>query len=128
MRWNSYLRATALISGLALASTIYQPSHAAETLQAPHIGQGGLPQFAREHNWVKLPAAWTHGAIGAGVTVDEQNHIWVMTRPNALLAGGIIPKSTPNAPKLIPLNLSKAELPPPVIEFDENGNVLQAWG
>jgi hypothetical protein len=26
--------------------------------QAPHIGEGGLPQFAKDPAWPKVPAKW----------------------------------------------------------------------
>ena len=39
--------------------------------EAPHIGQGGLPQFAEERGWLKLPAKWRLGNTSA-VSVDAR--------------------------------------------------------
>jgi len=114
-----------------------QFSRAAELSEAPHIGKGGVPQFEREPSWVKVPPAWTHGAVGTSVTFDDQNHIWLLTRPVALLNGGVINRSMmPGTerykanpqPLPKPLNLPPSAVPPSVIEFDEAGNVLQSWG
>jgi DNA-binding beta-propeller fold protein YncE len=133
---KTFLRA-GLILGFAFALALPQHARAAEPAAAPHIGEGGIPQFERVPNWAKSPAAWTHGAIGTGVTFDDQNNVWLITRPNALLAGGVINRSMiPGAdwhkinpqPMPTPLKLPASAVPPPVIQFDENGKVLQSWG
>ena len=77
--------------------------------EAPHIGQGGLPQFAEERGWLKLPAKWRLGNTSA-VSVDAQGHVWVLHRPRTL-----------------PENL-RALAAPPVLEFDGAGNFVQGWG
>ena len=76
---------------------------------APHIGEGGLPQFAEERGWLKLPAKWRLGNTSA-VSVDAQGHVWVLHRPRTL-----------------PENL-RAMAAPPVLEFDAAGNFVQGWG
>ena len=76
---------------------------------APHIGEGGVPQFAEEHGWLKLPAKWRLGNTSA-VSVDAQGHVWVLHRPRTL-----------------PENL-RAMAAPPVLEFDAAGNYVQGWG
>ena len=77
--------------------------------EAPHIGEGGLPQFAEERGWLKLPAKWRLGNTSA-VSVDAQGHVWVLHRPRTL-----------------PENL-RATAAPPVLEFDSAGNFIQGWG
>jgi len=77
--------------------------------EAPHIGEGGLPQFAEERDWLKLPAKWRLGNTSA-VSVDSQGHVWVLHRPRTL-----------------PENL-RAMAAPPVLEFDAAGNFVQGWG
>ena len=76
---------------------------------APHIGEGGLPQFAEERGWLKLPAKWRLGNTSA-VSVDAEGHVWVLHRPRTL-----------------PADL-RAMAAPPVLEFDSAGNFLQGWG
>ena len=76
---------------------------------APHIGEGGLPQFAEERGWLKLPAKWRLGNTSA-VSVDAQGHVWVLHRPRTL-----------------PENV-RSMAAPPVLEFDSAGNFIQGWG
>jgi hypothetical protein len=76
---------------------------------APHIGEGGIPQFAEERGWLKLPTKWRLGNTSA-VSVDAQGHVWVLHRPRTL-----------------PENL-RAMAAPPVLEFDGAGNFVQGWG
>ena len=76
---------------------------------APHIGDGGVPQFAEERGWLKLPAKWRLGNTSA-VSVDAEGHVWVLHRPRTL------PESL------------RAIAAPPVLEFDQSGNFLQGWG
>jgi DNA-binding beta-propeller fold protein YncE len=49
-------------------------------------------------NWAKLPPGWNFGEC-SGVSVDKDDNVWVYNRSKR-----------------------------PVIEFDKDGNVLQAWG
>src|SRR6185503_1598550 len=77
----------------------------AASAQAPHIGEGGLPQFEKDPAWPKVPAKWKMG-FGSAVAADEQDHIWILSRPRTL----VNPRST--APD------SKSSAAPPVMEFD----------
>ena len=76
---------------------------------APHIGEGGLPQFAEERGWLKLPSKWRLGNTSA-VSVDTDGHVWVLHRPRTL------------PEQLRPMAA------PPVLEFDASGNFVQGWG
>jgi DNA-binding beta-propeller fold protein YncE len=71
--------------------------------------------------WPKpLPNQWILGQV-AGVAVDARDHIWVIHRPGRLTPQEIGAALTPpTAECCIPA--------PPVIEFDPDGNVVQAWG
>jgi DNA-binding beta-propeller fold protein YncE len=120
---KAFLRA-GLLLGFALAAIAPQSSRAADAT-APHIGEGGVPQFEREANWAKVPAAWTHGAVGTSVAVDENNHIWMLSRPNALKLGGDVTKTLLGGGK--PQDLPASAIPGSVIEFDETGKVVQDW-
>jgi NHL repeat len=83
--------------------------------EAPHIGEGGLPQFEKDPAWPKVPAQWKMG-FGSAVAVDEQDHVWILSRPRTLAN----PRST--APDLTSMAA------PPVMEFDNAGNFVQGWG
>src|SRR3984893_4048735 len=87
----------------------------AASIEAPHIGEGGLPQFQKDPAWPKLPAKWRMG-FGSAVAIDSQDHVWILSRPRSLAH----PRST--AP-------DRTSTPaPPVIEFDNDGNFIQGWG
>jgi hypothetical protein len=76
--------------------------------QAPP-SRPGVPIFAKEASWPKLPSKWKFGVVSS-VAVDAQDHVWVLHRPRML----------PPA--------QRAAAAPPVLEFDGAGNLLQAWG
>jgi DNA-binding beta-propeller fold protein YncE len=77
-----------------------------------------VPKFAVDPSWPKpLPNNWVIGQV-AGVAVDARDHIWILHRP-ATLAGGRGANAAPPKPG-VPA--------PPVIEFDADGNLVQAWG
>ena len=81
--------------------------------QAPHIGEGGLPQFEKDSAWPKVPPKWKMG-FGSAVAIDEQNHVWILSRPRTL----VNPRST--EPDL------KSAAAPPVMEFDNEATSSRA--
>jgi hypothetical protein len=81
----------------------------AASTRAPHIGEGGLPQFERNPAWPKVPAKWKMG-FGSAVAIDADDHVWVLSRPHTLP------------------HTQAAIAAPPVMEFDNAGNFIQGWG
>ncbi len=68
-----------------------------------------VPKFRAEGSWPKLPSQWVM-AIVSSTWIDEQDHLWVLQRPNTLS------------------DEEKSRAAPPVLEFDAEGNFIQAWG
>ena len=68
-----------------------------------------IPKFRAEGSWPKLPGKWVM-AIVSSTWIDEQDHLWVLQRPNTLSAE------------------EKVKAAPPVLEFDAQGNFIQGWG
>jgi DNA-binding beta-propeller fold protein YncE len=68
-----------------------------------------VPTFRVDPAWPSIPNNWQFGQV-ASVSVDEQDHVWVLQRPGTL------------APE------EKGRAAPPVLEFDADGKFLQAWG
>ncbi|MGE4064556.1 MAG: hypothetical protein AB7E79_14415 [Rhodospirillaceae bacterium] len=101
-----------VVIGLAAAAS------AAETL--PHAPDPARYQF--DHSWPKrpLPNNWALGPI-AGFFVDSRDHVWISHKPSqldpAVLNAAVSP---PRGRCCVPA--------PPVLELDEAGNVVQAWG
>jgi NHL repeat len=81
---------------------------------AVHAARSEAPQFRFDAAWPRqLPNGWTMGMV-AGVRVDASDHIWIVQRPVKAAAG------QPQADSVRPA--------PPVIEFDQAGTVVRAWG
>lgn len=78
-----------------------------------------LPKFELDVSWPKpLPNHWMLGEV-SGVAVDARDHVWIIHRPRTLTDHdryGADGKADCCWPA------------PPVIEFDQAGNVVQAWG
>ena len=85
------------------------------------VGAGEIPRFEVDALWPKpLPNNWILGQV-SGIAVDAQDHVWIIQRPRTLTddeKGATL--SPPRSQCCVPA--------PPVIEFDHDGNVMQAWG
>ena len=80
-----------------------------------------VPRFQVDPAWPKqLPNNWILGQIG-GIAVDSHDHIWVFQRPNTLT-------DDERAAALNPPTTKCCVPAPSVMEFDQDGNLLQAWG
>ncbi len=78
-------------------------------------------QFQVDPFWPKpLPNNWILGQV-AGVAVDANDHVWIIQRPGSVTAEEAGAIQNP------PLGECCAPAPS-VIEFDTEGNVVQAWG
>ena len=74
----------------------------------------GAPVFERDMSWPKpLPNNWVLGGVSS-VTVDSRDHVWIIHRPQTVPAEDLVG--------------GRGQVAPPVIEFDPEGNVVQAWG
>ncbi|WP_024577525.1 MULTISPECIES: hypothetical protein [unclassified Afipia] len=96
----------AAVAGLILASAV----QAADA-----------PKFQVDAQWPKpLPNNWIMGQA-AGVAVDAQDHIWVLQRPRTLT-------DDEKAASFNPPRTKCCVPAPPVMEFDQAGNLIKAWG
>ena len=79
------------------------------------------PHFEVDPLWPKpLPNHWIIGAA-VGVSVDAQDHIWIVHRTNSFERMEIYASAKPPAAECC---ISA----PPVLEFDQEGNLLASWG
>ena len=126
MRGKSYLYAGAV--GLAVAAAL---SLSVSVTQAGTKKPPNIPSFAVDGSWpdMPLPSAgeygtplvvststgkpkpWSTGEV-AGICIDSRDHVFIVTRGNLVNSPETI-DSVPAAP---------------VIEFDPDGNVVNAWG
>lgn len=104
-------------SGLVLhAQTVEQvAARIAETAAANLRGPEPPPEFELDTSWPKpLPNNWGLGQVW-GVAVDSRDHVWVVHQIDS--------------PRYIqPILDAGREPAPAVLEFDQEGNLLQAWG
>src|SRR3979490_2649428 len=78
------------------------------------------PKFQVDPPWPQpLPSNWIIGTIG-GITVDAQDHIWINQRPSSLDAREKRASTDRNVKCCVAA--------PPIIEFDQAGKGVQAWG
>lgn len=67
----------------------------------------GAPVFQVDPLWPQpLPEDWMFGNV-VGVAVDSQDHVWIVHRPRSQ---------------------NGSEGTPPVLAFDQEGNVVRSWG
>lgn len=85
------------------------------------VTTSGVPSFEVDPFWPKpLPNDWIIGQV-SGVAVDARDHVWIVHRPGSLTEREAGLAQDPP--------LSRCCVPaPPVIEFDPEGDVVQAWG
>ena len=88
------------------------------------------PRFEVDPMWPKpLPNHWILGnAIGVGV--DSNDHIWIVHRQASLEAMENYGAANPPGPKRRAgvVEAECCEPAPPVLEFDEAGNLIGHWG
>jgi len=79
------------------------------------------PMFEVDPLWPKpLPNHWLIGQT-IGVSVDAQDHVWIIHRAGSLEPGELHAAAQPQ----IAMCCAAA---PPVLEFDAAGNLLRHWG
>ena len=108
MKTKRCMGALALIAAVVLSSPFWRSMPV--SAQSARAALNG-PQFEVDPSWPKqLPERWVTGELG-GVCVDANDHIFVLSRAN--LYEGIS---------------EIAQAAPPVMEFDQTGNVVNSWG
>ena len=92
----------------------------------------GVPQFSVDPFWPQpLPNNWILGQV-AGLSVDDEDHIWIIHRPWTVqpINAGATPPMDVRGHQWghAPLAAECCVTAPPVLEFDQAGNVLRSWG
>ncbi|MEO8051168.1 MAG: hypothetical protein ABI833_12200 [Acidobacteriota bacterium] len=106
---------------LALAGTLGVGSVLMQKHSAVEAAAATAPRFEVDPLWPKpLPNHWIIGQT-IGVSVDAQDHVWIIHRAGSLEAGET--HATTNPP------IAQCCAPaPPVLEFDQAGNLIGHWG
>ncbi len=105
-----------VIGGLKLAAV------ALGLIVLPAIAQAEGPAFKIDPMWPKeLPNNWVMGQV-AGVSIDENDHIWVLHRPRSLTANEAAAAGEKPTSRIC------CTPAPSVLEFDQAGTLVSAWG
>ena len=109
---------------------------------APRLAEGAIaPAFVVDPTWpMHLPNNWRIGQVG-GLAVDQHDNVWVFHRPRSLgevAAGGLGVAGTNDEGVAVDgLGYSRefedqtagcCVPAPSVLKFDQEGNLLDAWG
>src|SRR3954463_10443372 len=79
------------------------------------------PRFEVDPLWPKpLPSKWILGQT-IGVSVDGQDHVWIIHRAGSLEPGEVHATTTPPTAQC-------CAPAPPVLEFDAAGDLIGHWG
>jgi hypothetical protein len=104
---------------LALTFALVMTSVGLKKRAIVHASNVTAPKFEVDPYWPKpLPNHWVIGQT-IGVSVDKNDHVWIIHRPGSL------------EPKESYLATNSAECciaAPDVLEFDQAGNLLHHWG
>ena len=104
-----------LIAGFGAASALLSRKAVVQAAGAQ------APRFEVDPMWPKpLPNHWVMGNV-IGVSVDAQDHIWIIHRGASLERMESYAQATPPASDC-------CSAAPPVLEFDEAGNLIGHWG
>src|SRR2546425_7691851 len=117
MKRNRYVAALflVLLAALLIASSILQKRAAVEAASVQ------APRFEVDPLWPKpLPNHWLQGQT-IGVSVDAQDHIWIIHRAGSLEPGELHATTKPQ--------IAQCCAPaPPILQFDADGALVGHWG
>ena len=116
---NVWIGATfvAVLVALGVGQTVLEQTAAAQAKAAVQA-----PMFQVDPFWPKpLPNHWLLGAT-IGVSVDAQDHVWIIHRSSATL------NNNERGAELNPPTGECCKGAPPVLEFDQVGNLIGHWG
>jgi hypothetical protein len=105
-----------LFASLCLIAAAWSPA-----LAQGETNQPTIPQFQVDASWPKpLPNKWILGQV-SGIAVDRFDHIWVVHRPSTLNERELAAAQNPPVAKC-------CIAAPPVLVFDQSGNLIRSWG
>src|SRR6266704_508636 len=90
-------------------------------LVTPAYADNAVPQFQVDPFWPKpLPNNWILGQV-SGIATDRYDRVWVVHRPGTLTA-------RERAAEQSPPEANCCIAAPPVLVFDQAGNLIRHWG
>ncbi len=124
MRAGRYVYAGAIVLALIVAFGLWKPIH----VKADRGSNPQPPRYRVDASWPKpLPAPnghqWVTGEVG-GSCIDSQNHLITVNRSWQ----SNFSTTPPGKNQLFGQEGDTSIPAPPVIEYDRDGNVVNAWG
>jgi len=105
----------AIIGALGIGSVVLEKKSVVEAAAVQ------APRFEVDPMWPKpLPNHWIMGST-IGVSVDDRDHVWIIHRPGSLERMETYAAAIPPAAEC-------CSAAPPVLEFDQEGNMVGSWG
>ena len=117
MKRNAYVGAIFLmLLGTLIAASVFLQKKASVEAAGTMA-----PRFEVDPLWPKpLPNHWIMGQT-IGVSVDAQDHVWIIHRAGSLEAGEVHATTKPQ--------IAQCCAPaPPILSFDQEGNLVNHWG
>ena len=114
--------ATIGLGGLALVATLGYTSVRLDDVAQRNATDVEAPVFEVDPLWPQpLPNQWILGSA-VGISVDSRDHVWIIHRQDTFDERTEINAATnpPTASCCIPA--------PPILEFDQAGNLISSWG
>ena len=114
--------ALSIVAGLFGALVYFTGSAGeAQVVEGQAVDANGAPQYIVDPFWPKpLPNQWSMQQV-TGIHVDHMDHIWFINRGRAALPIELAGELGPGAALCCVRG-------PEIIELDQEGNVLSAWG
>ena len=114
-----------VMTALSTLACACAPAAMADTLvdvESEHVDESvPMPTFKADASWPNLPENLILGQV-PGLSIAEDDTIWVLTRPNSLGGTEIGRDASP------PITDACCSAPPHVLQFDQEGNLLRSWG
>jgi DNA-binding beta-propeller fold protein YncE len=108
---------------VAVLGVLWVGQSALDRVEAQKGGTVQAPRFEVDPMWPKpLPNHWILGSA-IGVSVDTRDHIWIIHRGASTLDDN--EKAMETRP---PASRNCCRAAPPVLEFDQDGNLVNSWG
>ena len=134
---------TSVLTAASIAAAILLITAVRPSAQA----KPAAPTFKVDPTWpLEMPNHWIMGAV-TGVFVDAKQHVWVTHLPEVLTEEELYEEpwnvvtppapggarggaaAAPAAPKEKPVQIGTCcKAAPPVLEFDQQGKLVQGWG
>lgn len=121
MKKRTSFAAGVFLAGLALLLVAERTFERMAAEGQAAVSMVEAPKFEVDPSFPKpLPNGWLMG-MAIGIAVDAQDHIWIVHRPDTLSAAEAAADENPPTAKC-------CKRAPPVLQFDQQGNLLKAWG